>query len=212
MIFKENAHLLKYARENVESVSLSDGVHYELATPKMVEAHLVDEHFNIKTGERTILYDGPGNIIVEDFSKVVAGLLKNHPGHGGIQYWAIGQGEWTGDPQTSSWDTLTVAQRQAKSIVSLTSLYSEVARVGVSMDFIDASDIIVSPTVTNRLEIRATFNQTISGYLREFGLFGGNATSSLGTGFMIDHKSHALISHNIGSADMVLNRTLRLTV
>lgn len=171
-----------------------------------VKGELWDELINTKTGEKQIIHSKVKNLIVNDFSKLMAAVLRNEVGYEGIQYWAVGQG------QGVSWDSLTTAQRQAKSIVTLSNLYDEVARVTVSMKYIDEFDI-ESASITHRLQIDATFGAAVHGHLREFGLFGGNATSSLGSGVMIDHKAHGVIALNVDGAEgMVLNRILRLTL
>lgn len=183
----------------------------EKCPSKKIEGIYWDEAVNIFTGEKRVLHVAKSNIIVEDYAKVVAAVLKNHPGYSGITFWAVGEGEWTGNAQTSSWDSLTDVQLQAKSTSNRTQLYSEKARVPVSMDFVDASDNVVAGP-TNRLEIKATFDSTISGYFREFGLFGGNADGTLGSGLMVDHAVHGLKTINIPSPVEVWNRVLRLTI
>ena len=52
----------------------------------------------------------------------------------------------------------------------------------------------VSSTPTNVLQITLTFGANdCNGDWREFAIYGGNATSTLGTGIMINHKTHALL-------------------
>lgn len=164
-----------------------------------------DTLVTVTTGERVEIDQG-ANLIVQGFGILVGALLAREPNYDGIQYWAVGEGQGT------SWDSLTPAQRAAKSLYSLTDLYSEISRVEVVTVYLDANDIEV-PGPTNKIEVRAVFGPTVSGALREFGLFGGNATSTLGSGIMIDHKSHAAIHLNEDSAlEQVLLRAIRITL
>lgn len=163
------------------------------------------------TGKKTQIHKSLFNLIVNDYSIIVAAVLKGHAGYSGITYWAVGEGEWTGTAQTSTWDTLSADDLAAKSQATLTQLYSEKARTTVSMDFIDTSNNIVAGP-TNRLEIRASFDTSVSGYFREFGLYGGNATSTLNSGLLVDHLTHRITTINIPSPTTVWNVTLRLTV
>jgi hypothetical protein len=151
-----------------------------------------------------VVYTKSHNLIVNKFYDLVGGLLKNEATFtGGIQYWAIGEGEG------SSWDSLTPAEREAKSLPTLTGLYNEIARVLVTMSYLDSS-LIPTLTITNRIQITASFGSAISGYLREFAIFGGTATASINSGYMLNHKTHAVIPFNIGGGASTLNRMLRL--
>lgn len=163
-----------------------------------------DTLITVTTGERQEIVQGT-NLIVQGFGVLVAALLAQEQGYEGIQYWAVGQGQAT-------WDSLTPPQRAAKSLYSLTALYDEIARVEVVTVYLDANDLEV-PGPTNKIEVRAVFGPTVSGALREFGLFGGNATTTLGSGILIDHKAHAIISLNEDSAlEQVLLRAIRITL
>lgn len=168
-----------------------------------VEGEYVDILTNVRTGEQQVFHGR--NIIVSDFSKLVAGLLSGEGGYSGITYWAVGQGEGV------SWDSLTTTQRQAKSVSSLADLYNEITRVAAGLNYLDSSDVVTA-TVTGKLEITATFGAAVSGYLREFGLFGANATTTINSGVMVNHRAHAVIGLNIGADTLVLTRTLWLTL
>lgn len=168
-----------------------------------VEGEYLDILTNIRTGEQQVIHGR--NLIVSDFSKLVAGLLSGEGGYSGIAYWAVGQGEGT------LWDTLTTTQRQEKSVSSLHALYNEITRVAAGLNYLDASDNVTA-TVTGKLEVTATFGATVSGYLREFGLFGANATAAIDSGVMVNHRAHAVIGLNIGADTLVLTRTLWLTL
>lgn len=170
---------------------------------KEVKTEIIDTLINVKTGEKKVIKPG-GNIIVTDFGILVAALLKQHAGYSGATYWGVGEGEG------SSWDSLTPEQLQAKSHVGLSNLYGELQRVVVDIDFIDDSDLIVSDP-TNRIEIRATFDTSLIGQLRELAIFGGDATITSGSGIMINNKVHNTIEFNTGSESFILNRILRMT-
>ncbi len=174
-----------------------------------IHTSLHDTLLDMATGERQIIHNGESNLIVIGFGLLVASLL-----HGGvthsfpISYWAVGDGE--GD----FWDDLTVTQRQSKSVFSRTTLYNETFRVQTTNVFIDANDDEVPPDPpTNRLEIRGVFGPDVVGPLREFGLFGGQATGAVDTGLMLDHKAHQVIHTNeTPGLQNVLIRALRLTL
>lgn len=177
-----------------------------------IHTSLHDTLVNVTTGEKEIVHNGQSNLIVIGFGLLVATLLKGAHNHSfPIKYWAVGEGE--GD----FWDDLTVNQRQSKSLFSLTGLYNETFRVETTNVFIDANDNEMPSgpldPPTNRLEIRAIFGPDVIGALREFGIFGGAATATLGTGLMIDHKAHQVIHINetVGFQN-VLIRALRLTL
>ena len=67
-----------------------------------------------------------------------------------------------------------------------------------------------SSTPTNRLKVRVTFgaNECV-GTWREFGLFGGDATSSINTGIMMNKRHHAVITK---TKDMVIERVMIFTL
>lgn len=161
-------------------------------------------------GTRKIIHNWKQNLIVLSFAKLVGVLLSDESGYSGTQYWAVGQGEGV------SWDTLSETERQAKSTLSRTTLYGEVDRQTITINYLDSSDAIttlsgfLSSTVA-RLQIRATFGTGVSGYLREYGIFGGNATGTADSGLMFNHKAHTLISLNVGGVTgMSLSRSLKL--
>ena len=207
----ENVNLTELVREEeVLCKVVSPQVIEEGCDTGFVHIHtrLYDTLVNKETGEKKVIHSGDSNLIVVGFGLLVASLLK-----GGftesfpITYWGVGEGEG------AFWDDLTQEQRQSKSLFTLTSLYNETFRVITTNVFIDENDIEIFPGPTNRLEIRAIFGPDVSGDLREFGLFGGTATSTLGSGLLIDHKAHQVININetIG-LDQVLIRAIRLTL
>lgn len=139
------------------------------------------------------------NTVVDDCSRLIASLMKRHTGMTGIAYWAVGGG-------AGSWDN---ANPPAPTVGD-TKLVNETFRKDVKESdiiFLDANDNVTS-TVTNKIQIKVTFLENeANGELREFGLYGGNATATRGSGIMINRKTHGLIYKTSG---MTLERTIRI--
>ena len=197
--------------EEVSTLQISEIVKEEGLDTGLVHipTRLYDTLIDINTGEQHLIHAGVSNLIVIGFGLLVASLLR-----GGvvnsfpISYWAVGEGEG------AFWDDLTQEQRQSKSLFTLTNLYDEVARVQTTNVFIDEEDNEVLPDPpTSRVEVRAVFGPSVAGSLREFGIFGGAASATLGSGLMLDHKSHQVLHLNqtVGLQN-VLIRALRLTL
>ena len=207
-IYSEDSHLYKRVSERIAGTGVRETWIEEGFDTGFVhaETELIDRIVDLKTGEEEVRIDH--NLIVIGFGLLVASLLKGDPTFGfPIQYWAVGEGE--GD----FWDDLSVEARQAKSIFSLTSLYNETFRVSTSIIFIDENADPVSPGPSNRIEVQSTFGPDVIGPLREFGIFGGDASTTLDSGIMIDHKSHTVINVNNNPGQQnVLIRALRITL
>lgn len=141
------------------------------------------------------------NLVVSSILPLLLGLLKGDTTMRGIQYWAVGSG-------SSSWDSGTIPNPT----LDETELTAEIGRkpIAVSdMRFVDENYEVCS-TPTNVIEITATFGSSeCNGKWREFGLFGGNADTTAGSGTMINKKHHALLTK---TTDMVVERKLRLTI
>jgi len=139
------------------------------------------------------------NTIVNTAWLVVAGLLKNELKWRGIQFWAVG----TGSPE---WDLNPVAADP-----KATQLFKEIRRLRIPREqiiYLDAGGA-ESPEPTTRIEIRASLtwpekDQT----LREFGLFGGNASPVRIRGCLINYVVHPRIDLPAGAT---LTRRLRLS-
>jgi hypothetical protein len=206
--FHENADL----RNKVSEVSAGTGIRdiWRETDVPFVELHtsLHDTLVNLSTGERTIIHDGDHNLITIGFGYLVAALLKGDATYGfPLSYWAVGSGE--GD----FWDDLSTEVRQGKSIFALEQLYNETYRVPINVTFIDDNDDPVSPGPTNRIEVQAVFGVDVVGALREFGIFGGDASAALNSGILIDHKAHTVINiNNTPGQQNVLIRALRITL
>lgn len=143
------------------------------------------------------------NRVVARSSVLLAALMKRQEGMAGILYWAVGQGE-------AAWDSRLPSPRAGD-----TRLTSEVARQALPPEGIIYLDAAGRPTETptNRLEITAEFTDedlVTDGFqpLREFGLFGGDATATPDTGLLIDRVIHPRIDLSPGDT---LRRTLQLS-
>lgn len=140
------------------------------------------------------------NTVVNDCSKLIACLMKGQSGYSGIKYWAVG----SGNPNMSNTNPDTPS-------VTDTKLQAETFRKAIdpaNIVFLDGSNN-VSATPTNKLQISITFLENeANGELREFGLFGGDATSNKDTGIMINRKIHPLIYKTSG---MRLDRVIRIS-
>lgn len=146
------------------------------------------------------------NLIVQQCDVLLAALMKGHPDLQGILYWAVGEGE-------KDWDALCPSPRPDD-----THLATEIARQALAPEQIvyldDAGKPMEPPsTPSNCLEITAEFkgeDVVLSGWqpLREFGLFGGDATEAPDSGFMIDYVIHPRVDL---TPEATLKRTVHLT-
>lgn len=140
-----------------------------------------DKVFDATTGEFLYETDWSKNTIVNGLNKAIA---YSFAGMGGLAYWAVGSG-------ATIWDTSLPSPS-----VTDTQLVNEIGRKVIpasAFAFLD-SEGRVSATPTNVLQITLTFGAgDCNGEWREFAIYGGNATSSLGSGIMINHKTHALL-------------------
>ena len=140
-----------------------------------------DKVYDVNTGELLYETDWSKNTIVNGLNKAIAYAFA---GMGGLSYWAVGSG-------ASIWDTSLPSPS-----VTDTQLVNEIGRKVIpasAFAFLD-SEGRVSATPTNVLQITLTFGAgDCNGEWREFSIYGGNATSSLGSGIMINHKTHALL-------------------
>lgn len=210
-VYTEDTQLLKRVSERLSGDGLRDtwveeGMDTGMCT---VPTELVDRVITYENGievgtEEFVSH----NLIVIGFGLLVASLLKGDATFGfPLQYWAVGPGEG------AFWDDLSVTARQAKSIFSLTQLYNETFRKPVTIIYVDNNSDPIAPGPTSRIEVQATFGVDVIGELREFGVFGGDSTTTANSGLMIDHKSHTVINmNNTPGQQNVLIRALRLTL
>lgn len=149
-----------------------------------------------------LLFDSgwSSNTITNSAWPLIAGLLKNDPGLEGILFWAVG----AGDP---AWDATHTAPSPAA-----TQLVDEVDRHEVLTEDIVYLDQNKNPvqSPTTRVRITVSFewpeqDQT----LREFGLFGGDATRSRNSGYLVNCVIHPRIDLTAGDT---LSRQIWLTL
>lgn len=140
------------------------------------------------------------NLVVNSFLKLVMLMLKNQNGYKGATYWAVGSG-------ADSWDSTPVTPN-----INDTRLTNEIGRVAIDPSeivFLDSSYNVVE-TPTNIIQITHTFNTAdCNGKWREFGIFGGNATSDSNSGLMINKRHHGIITK---TNEMVVERIMRFTL
>ena len=189
---KENAGMCYHDSENLSLKLMSDG-----ATNLKMTGHTIDRIY--KNG---VLVDEiiGHNLVVNSFLNLVMCLLKQHNGYTGIQYWAVGSG-------ATSWDSNMPSPE-----LTATKLTAELGRVPISADeikFLDTDYNEVS-TPTNIIQISHTFGASdCNGVWREFGVFGGNATSIADSGIMLNKRHHAIITK---TEEMTIERILRFTL
>lgn len=140
------------------------------------------------------------NLIVNSFLNLAMCLLKQQNGYTGLQYWAVGSG-------ASSWDTTPVNPD-----IKATRLTSEIGRVALTADcfsFLDSNYEVVS-TPSNILQVKRLFGENeCNGTWREFGIFGGNATTAANSGIMINKRHHGVITK---TSDMTVERIMRFVL
>lgn len=140
------------------------------------------------------------NTVVNDCSRVIASLMKGHKGFSGITYWAVGSGEplWNNEnPPTPSIDDAKLTNETFRKLIPPENIV-----------FLNSANEVVEE-VTNKLQITIDFNEgEANGELREFGLYGGDAKDTKGSGIMVNHKIHPLIYKTSG---MKLQRIIRIT-
>jgi len=143
------------------------------------------------------------NRIVQGCHMLLTALLKREVGVSGILYWAIGEG-------VPGWDARTPSPDYTDS-----RLTREVARKAIPGEQISYLDETGEPTdrPSTQLDIHCTFrgeDLPLDGArsLREFGLFGGDATDGADSGWMIDRVIHPRIDLGLG---MTLTRHIRLS-
>ena len=140
------------------------------------------------------------NLVVNSMLPLLQCLLKNDTSYKGIQYWAVGSG-------SASWDSSAVSPQLTE-----TTLTKEIGRKAIAasnIKFLNSS-FKETTTPTNIIEVTTTFDYNeCNGAWREFGLFGGKATSTLNSGTMINKKHHAVLTK---TSDMIIERRIRLTL
>lgn len=157
-----------------------------------IEGYWSDEVYEKdENGLDKLVYKTPmtKNRIVVSAKSLFSGLLANESLFtGGITYHAIGEGN-------TSWD-VTLPVPSANDTLLVNEYYRQTPD---SISYRDAAGVpVVSVTDARRIYIRTTFDYETPShpvnerFIRTQGLVGGNATSTLNTGFflnMINHKA-----------------------
>ena len=140
------------------------------------------------------------NTIVDAAWLLLAGLLKRDPALSGILFFAVGAGN-------PAWDATRTPANPAA-----TRLHNEILRQAVPAADIHYLDDHDEPTSqpASRIQIAAQFtwpdqHQT----LREFGLFGGDATDMRDSGYLVNYVIHPRLHLETGAT---LTRRLRLSL
>lgn len=147
------------------------------------------------------------NLVVNSFLNLVMCLLKQQEGYSGLQYWAIGSGadSWDGTGEDGN-DLMPEPEAGA---TRLTSELGRVALVPTDFSFLN-DDYTVSEVPTHILQISHVFTETdCNGVWREFGLFGGNATTAANSGILINKRHHKIITK---TSDIRVERIMRFTL
>lgn len=129
------------------------------------------------------------NLVVDNFSKLIATFLKGTTSFTNNLWWEIGEGN-------SSW----IDSKPPSPVASDIKLLSPSFRKKVLMTDVNyiTEQGAVTSAITNRLEVKVIFGSTeANGNLREFGIFAGGS-SALGSGLMINRKTHGLIYKTSG--------------
>ena len=166
-----------------------------------------DRVVNVLTGES---YDEGHcfNMIMNSIGRLAAARFRGGIEHGGLQMWAVGSG-------ASSWDARWDGDAPPAAEADATGLVNEIGRLPIHAGSADSSIVFVdasgNPTdsLTNRILVRRLFGRTeANGDWREFALFGGNATEERGSGIMVNHKLHRIITK---TSDMTVERNIIFT-
>lgn len=154
-----------------------------------------------KDGSRT-LSPWQSNLIVRNCNTLLSMLMKGHEETRGILYLALGEGE-------GSWD----ASRPIP-LLTDTQLTNEVYRKPILADQIvylnDDSEPVDYPTTLLAITVEVKGEEVVisgSQPLREFGLFGGDATDEANSGYLINHVTHDRYDL---TPELTLNRKIRL--
>ena len=191
-MFKDSGNFRQKDSEhmNMKTINL-DGHNVHMTGEIIDRIHYADGHVEERVGH---------NLVVNNFLNLVMSLLKQQSGYKGIQYWAVGSG-------ASSWDS-----SMPNPELTATKLTAELGRVAISTSEIKflTPEYEESSTPTNILQISHTFGPTdCNGVWREFGIFGGNATSAKDSGVMINKRHHAVITK---TEEMTIERIMRFTL
>lgn len=191
-MFNDNTNFKQEDKEIMNLKTMSKDSHNVHMTGEIIDRiHYADGHIEERVGH---------NLVVNNFLNLVMSLLKQQSGYKGIQYWAVGSG-------APSWDG-----SMPNPDINSTKLTAELGRVAIGageIKFLN-SDYNEVSTPTNILQISHTFGPSdCNGVWREFGIFGGNATTAKDSGIMINKRHHAVITK---TEEMTIERIMRFTL
>jgi len=140
------------------------------------------------------------NQIQNTFAELLAAWCRMESGYDRIGFMGIGSG-------LVGWDATPPAQPYATA--TLTTEYFRKTIPQVDIVFIDkTTNIPTGGTVSSKIEITVTLaSADANGTMREFGLFGGTATSALDSGEMINWIIHSRIVKDVS---LEIQRKVRL--
>ena len=170
----------------------------ENVSVKVDGINIVDTITNVKTGKVEVIERGH-NLVVSKVLPLIMGMLKGSLA--GIQYFAVGSG-------SSSWDSTPV--NPALNEVKLTNEIGRKAITSNDIKYVNPSTFEESDVPTNCIMIHCAFYESdCIGAWREFGIFGGNATTAANSGIMINKRHHAVITK---TEEMTIERIMRFTL
>lgn len=151
----------------------------------------IQDYAIYKDGSKELIHESY-NLIVNTIGVLISALMKQDSTHkNNTMYWAVG----TGTTAVTELDTALETEVYRKAIEA------------ANMSYISGGNPTGTPT--NILRITLIFTESeANANLTEFGIFGGNATSSAGSGIMINHKVHAVIAK---TASYQLQRVITFT-
>jgi len=168
--------IIKRERRKIEVVSVGmEGIWWD-------KIHTLQDDGSIIITETEKVH----NTIMDSVANLIAGLLKNETTFtGGILYHALSRGN-------SAWDTSPTPPSPDKSNTTLLDEYFRKAP-----DLIEYIDGTGNPTltITNRIRIKTTFDfsEANGEWIREQGIFGGDATTGLDSGHIVNTIRHSRI-------------------
>ena len=179
----------------------------EVSNFRNCSGYCFDRITNVVTGE--VFEEGHDfNTIVDSIGKLAAARFRGGTDFQGLQMWAIGSG-------ASSWDARWDSNLPPSTDSLATRLVNEIGRLPLSiagqdsyMTYVDQNG---APTesLTNRLKVMRRFGRNdVNGEWREFALFGGNADETRGSGIMINHRIHRIMTK---TSDMTVDRFIIFT-
>ncbi len=131
-------------------------------------------------------FDWGRNQIQNSFAKLLSAWCKGDSGYARISYMAVGAG-------LTAWDTTPPTKAYSQAALTTESFRKAIPELGLV--YIDpVTNISTGGVLSSKLEITVTLaTSEANGILREFGMFGGDATVTVDSGQMVNWISHARI-------------------